>query len=67
MISDDPDLAEQYRQATVNYQVADLLDVRALRAETAEQAASWRRRAASRREQGDRLLLRALERARAAD
>jgi hypothetical protein len=54
LIAGDPRLAEQYRQAVVNYQVADLLDVRALSAP--EQAATWRRRAADRRELGDRLM-----------
>jgi len=61
LVSDNPDLAEKYRQATVNYQVANLLDVRALSADTQEQAAAWRRRAADRREQGDRLLQHALD------
>ncbi len=61
LISDDPDLAEQYRQATVNYQVADLLDVRVLGAGSAEEADSWRRRAAHRRELGDQVLQRVLD------
>ncbi len=61
LISDDPHLAEQYRQATVNYQVADLLDVRALSAQTPEQAAMWRQRAADRRALGDRLVQRLLD------
>jgi hypothetical protein len=62
LVLDDPDLAEQYRQATVNYQVADLLDVRALGAETAEQAATFRRRAEDRRQLGDRLVQDLLDR-----
>jgi hypothetical protein len=61
LISDDPHLAEQYRQATVNYQVAELLDVRALSAQTTEQAAMWRHRAADRRALGDRLVQRLLD------
>ena len=61
-ISDDPNLGEKYRQATVNYQVARLLDVRALSAETPEQAATWRRRATVRRELGDRLVQDLLDR-----
>jgi hypothetical protein len=66
LISQDPDLTEQYRQATVNHQVADLLDVRAQSAETAEQAAIWRRRATERRELGDRLVQQLLDRLSAA-
>ena len=54
LIAGDPHLAEQYRQAVVNYQVADLLDVRALSAP--EQAATWRLRATDRRELGDRIM-----------
>ena len=61
LISSDPHLAEQYRQATVNHQVADLLDVRALNAPTAEQAVTWRRRAAQRRAMGDEILRHVLE------
>ena len=60
-ISADPHLAEQYRQARVNHQVADLLDVRALSATTPEQAATWRHRAAQRRAMGDRILQQLLE------
>ncbi len=56
LISHDPDLTERYRQATVNFQVADLLDVRAQSAETPEQAATWRRRAGDRRDLGNRLV-----------
>ena len=54
LIAGDPRLAELYRQAVVNYQVADLLDVRALSAP--EQAATWRLRATDRRELGDRIM-----------
>jgi hypothetical protein len=60
-ISTDPHLAEQYRQARVNHQVADLLDVRALGAATPEQAATWRHRAVQRRAMGDRILQQVLE------
>jgi hypothetical protein len=62
LVLNDPALAEQYRQATVNYQVADLLDVRARGAETPEQAATLRRRAADRRHLGDRLVQDLLDR-----
>jgi hypothetical protein len=62
LISDDPDLAEQYRQAVVNYQVADLLSVRAMKAEAPAQAAAWRRRAADRRQLGNQLVEHLLER-----
>ena len=55
-ISDDPDLVERYRQAAVNHQVADLLEVRALSAPTPEQAANWRQLADQRRAMGDQLL-----------
>jgi hypothetical protein len=61
LISRDPHLAEQYRQARVNHQVADLLDVRALSAPTSEQAATWRQRAAQRRAMGDEILQQALD------
>ena len=60
-ISTDPHLAERYRQAMVNHQVADLLDVRALSAATPGQAATWRHRAAQRRAMGDRILRQVLE------
>ena len=56
LISDDPALAEQYRQAVVNYQVADLLSVRAMKAEAPTEASAWRRRAADRRRLGDQLV-----------
>jgi hypothetical protein len=62
LIADHPDLAERYRQATVNHQVADLLDVRALRAGTAVEARNWRYRAAQRRQQGDQILQQVLGR-----
>jgi hypothetical protein len=61
LISDDPDLAEQYRQAMVNYQVADLLGVRAMKAEAPAEASAWRRRAADRRRLGDQLVEHLLE------
>ncbi len=67
LISDDPNLAEQYRQAAVNHQVADLLDVRALNAQTDEQASGWRRQAARRRELGDQLLQQVLDRLRSVE
>jgi hypothetical protein len=60
-ISSDSRLAEQYRQAMVNHQVADLLDVRALSAATPGQAAAWRHRAAQRRAMGDRILQQVLK------
>jgi hypothetical protein len=62
LVADHPDLAERYRQATVNHQVADLLDVRALRAETPDEADGWRAQAARRRQLGDQLLEQVLDR-----
>jgi hypothetical protein len=62
LLSDDPDLAEQYRQAMVNYQVADLLSVRAMKAEAPTEASAWQRRAADRRRLGDQLVEHLLER-----
>jgi hypothetical protein len=62
LISEDPDLAEQYRQAVVNYQVADLLSVRAMKAEAPTEASAWQRRAADRRRLGDQLVEHLLER-----
>jgi len=64
LISSDPHLAERYRQARVNHQVADLLDVRAMNAPTPEQATTWRQRAVQRRTMGDRILQQVLEVAR---
>jgi len=64
LISQDPHLAEQYRQVRVNHQVADLLDVRALTAPTPEQAATWRHRAVQRRALGDQILQQVLDVAR---
>ena len=40
----------------VNYQVADLLSVRAMQAEAPTQASAWRRRAADRRQLGDQIV-----------
>ena len=60
-ISTDAHLAEQYRQVTVNHQVADLLDVRAMTAATPGQADAWRHRAAQRRAMGDRILQQVLK------
>lgn len=45
----------------VNYQVADLLSVRAMQAEAPTQASAWRRRAADRRQLGDQLVEHLLE------
>ena len=56
VISNDFRLWEQYRRAAVNYQVADLLDARALGAESSDQSSAWERRAAERRKLGDRLV-----------
>lgn len=61
LLSEDPDLAEQYRQAMVNHQVADLLSVRAMKAEAPTEASAWRHRAAERRRLGDQLVERLLE------
>ena len=60
-VSEHPHLAEQYRQVMLNYQVADLLDARALGAGGTDRAEGFRRRAVRRREMGDQLLQEVLQ------